>query len=131
MSSRSYQYEVKSSYRESNNETAPPDVMYWREGIDGTSDEWTEWVEGQPGFEPICTFRKMPRAKQQREDGRSNSDDDWADRIPSESEDAEGEAADAPGNSTSPPARTAPINDLFSVCSDAPQGYSFGNGMMK
>ncbi|KAF3936152.1 hypothetical protein ABW19_dt0201774 [Dactylella cylindrospora] len=91
---RNYQYEIRSNYRESNNETAPPEIMYWREGTDGSSNEWTEWPEGQPGFEPVATFRKQPK-KKARSDGRSNSDDDWADRLPDEDEadDAEGETA--------------------------------------
>ncbi|KAF3917852.1 hypothetical protein ABW20_dc0106240 [Dactylellina cionopaga] len=105
---RNYQYEVHSSYREHNNATAPPEIMYWREGIDGTSNEWTDWPENQTGFEPIATFRKQP-GKKLRSDGRSNSDDDWADGLPEDAggDDAEGEPAPDGGDDAGATAGTA------------------------
>ncbi|EWC47330.1 hypothetical protein DRE_00298 [Drechslerella stenobrocha 248] len=100
---RSYQYEAHRSYREKNNNRGLPDRMYWREGIDGTSDEWTEWQEGQPGFEYTTTFRPvpMPRAGRpadggfnddEQEDGDGdNNGDDGGDGGHNGNEDAEGE----------------------------------------
>ncbi|KAJ6261378.1 hypothetical protein Dda_4048 [Drechslerella dactyloides] len=90
---RGYQYEIHPSYREENNNTAPPDIMYWREGIDGTGNEWTEWPEGAPGFEPIATFRPPP-GRPTRSDGRSNSDDDWADELSDGDDDNAGDDDD-------------------------------------
>ncbi|KAK6354776.1 hypothetical protein TWF696_003912 [Orbilia brochopaga] len=91
---RGYQYEIHQSYRESNNDIAPPEIMYLREGVDYTSDEWTEWPEGAPGFEPIATFRPQP-GRPARSDGRSNSDDDWADNLPDDDDDDDEDDGDA------------------------------------
>ncbi|KAK6538820.1 hypothetical protein TWF694_010385 [Orbilia ellipsospora] len=90
---RGYQYEVHQSYREDNNDNHPPEIMYWREGIDGTSDEWTEWPEGELGFEPIATFRVLPRPKFGDEE-EGNDDDDNDDDDGDDKEDAPGERAE-------------------------------------
>ncbi|KAF3927719.1 hypothetical protein ABW21_db0205475 [Orbilia brochopaga] len=92
---RGYQYEIHQAFRESNNGIPPPEIMYWREGIDGTSNEWTEWPEGAPGFEPIATFRPQP-GRPARSDGRSNSDDEWADDLSDDDDDDEDDGDDQP-----------------------------------
>ncbi|KAF3909355.1 hypothetical protein AA313_de0200333 [Arthrobotrys entomopaga] len=89
---RNYQYEVHTSYREDNNDSHPPEIMYWREGIDGTSDEWTEWPEGEPGFEPIATFRPQARPKFGDDE---DEDDDNDDNDGKGMEDALGEKVEA------------------------------------
>ncbi|KAF3925368.1 hypothetical protein ABW20_dc0110232 [Dactylellina cionopaga] len=71
-----------------------PKRVYWREGIDGTSDEWTEWTDDHQGYDPVCTFPESGGAEDHSD---SESENETAEGNESENEIAEGNES---GNET-------------------------------
>ncbi|EPS41452.1 hypothetical protein H072_4592 [Dactylellina haptotyla CBS 200.50] len=111
---RGYQYEAHASYREDNNSKHPPEIMYWHEGLNFGNSEWEEWVEGQPGFEPIATFRKMGRPKLGGDNDDENSGDD--------DDDAPGEAAKEDEDANDAEGESAPATEESTSSTDGPRG---------